>query len=234
MNGITTYMTLKYKLRSKQTIESINKILDRGITKISVLIRHSDRSFTNEARQEPFMGLTDIGKDFAFDFGLKLRFNPVPKLCSSFIGRCIETAYLIDKGFSKHNNISLDHNYLTDKLGPLYIKDVEKTVKLVQKQENNIFLRNWFDKRIDESIMENPEKTSDNLCEFMIEQIQNLKKNQIALCISHDWNIYPIKEFKMNLKHETNGDVGYLDAIVFFEKENQYYITNYQIKPILL
>ena len=227
-------MTLKYKVRTQQTIESINEILDQGITKISVLIRHSDRFFANEAREEPFMGLTDIGKDFAFDFGSKLRFNPVPKLCSSFIGRCIETAYLIDKGFTNNNNISLDHNYLTKELGPSYIKDVEKAVKLVQEQESNLFLRNWFDKRIDESIMENPEKTSDNLCEFMVEQIKNLKKNQIALCISHDWSIYPIKEFKMNLKHETNGDVGYLDAIVFFEKDNQYYIINYQTKPILL
>ncbi|MCP4672089.1 MAG: histidine phosphatase family protein [Desulfobacula sp.] len=227
-------MTLKYKVRTKQTIESINKVLDLGITKISILIRHSDRFFTNEARQEPFMGLTDIGKDFAFDFGLKLRSNPIPKLCSSFIGRCIETAYLIDKGFTKQNNISLDHNSLTNNLGPLYIKDVEKAVKLVQEQENNLFLRNWFDKRIDESIMEDPEKTSDNLCEFMVEQIKNLKKNQIALCISHDWSIYPIKEFKMNLKHETDGDIGYLDAIVFFEKQNQYYITNYQAEPILL
>jgi len=68
----------------------------------------------------------------------------------------------------------------------------------------------------------------------MIEQIKNLKENQIALCISHDWSIFPIKEFKMNLKHETSGDIGYLDGLIFFEKESKYYITNYQSDPILL
>jgi len=82
--------------------------------------------------------------------------------------------------------------------------------------------------------MENPEKTSDILSELMKEQIKNLKENQIAVCVSHDWNIYPLKEFKLGLKHETAGDVGYLDGLVFFENENQYYITNYQMDPVLL
>ena len=227
-------MTLKYEVRTEQTINTINKILDQGAEKISVLIRHSDRLFSKEVKPEPFMGLTEKGKNFAFDFGLQLRSNPIPRLCSSFIGRCIETAYLIDKGFTKQNSIVLDHNYLTDILGPLFVKDVEKAIKLAQNQETNLFLREWFDKRIDESIMEDPEKTSDNLSEFMVDQIKSLKNNQIALCISHDWSIFPIKEFKMNLKHETSGDVGYLDGLIFFEKDNKYYITNYQSDPILL
>ena len=227
-------MTLKYEVRTEQTINTINKTVDQGADKISVLIRHSDRFFSKEVKSEPFMGLTEKGKSFAFDFGLQLRSNPIPRLCSSFIGRCIETAYLIDKGFTKQNSIALDHNYLTDILGPLFVKDVEKTIKLAQNQETNIFLREWFDKRIDESIMEDPEKTSDNLSEFMVDQIKSLKNNQIALCISHDWSIFPIKEFKMNLKHEISGDVGYLDGLIFFEKDNKYYITNYQSDPILL
>jgi len=227
-------MTLKYEVRTEQTINTINTILDQGADKISVLIRHSDRFFSKEIKLEPFMGLTERGRNFAFEFGLQLRSNPIPRLCSSFIGRCIETAYLIDKGFTKQNSITLDHNYLTDILGPLFVKDVEKAIKLAQNQETNLFLREWFDKRIDESIMEDPEKTSDNLSEFMVDQIKSLKNNQIALCISHDWSIFPIKEFKMNLKHETSGDVGYLDGLIFFEKDNKYYITNYQSDPILL
>ncbi len=227
-------MTLKYEVRTEQTINTINKILDQGADKISVLIRHSDRFFSKEVKQEPFMGLTERGKNFAFDFGLQLRSNPIPRLCSSFIGRCIETAYLIDKGFTKQNSISLGHNFLTDILGPMFVKDIEKTMKLLHDQETNLFLREWFDRRIDESIMEDPEKTSDNLSEFMVDQIKSLKNNQIALCIAHDWSIFPIKEFKMNLKHETSGDVGYLDGLIFFEKDNKYYITNYQSDPILL
>ena len=181
-----------------------------------------------------FMGLTDKGKDFAVDFGAALRPNPLPKFTSSFLGRCIETAFLIDKGFTKKNNQILDHNYLADMLAPFYIKDMESAVLRVKEQGSKLFLRNWFDNRVDKSIMENPEKTSNLLSEFMIEQIKNLKKTQISICVSHDWNIYSLKEFKLGLKHETIGEVGYLDGVVFFEKKSQYYITNYQTNPVLL
>ena len=227
-------MTQKYEVRTKQTLDTINHLLDDGIEKISVLIRHSDRFFTEDPKLEPFMGLTDDGKKFAVGFGATIRSNPLPKLCSSFLGRCIETAFLIDKGYTKKNNRTIDHNCMNDVLAPFYVKDTQKAIHLIEKQGNKIFLRNWFDNRIDESIMENPERTSDLLSEFMVEQIKKLTQNRIAICVSHDWNIFPLKEFKLGLKHETAGDVGYLDGVVFFEKENQYYITNYQTNPILL
>jgi len=227
-------MTLKYTVRTKQTLDTINHLMDNGIKKISVLIRHSERFFSEDAGLEPFMGLTDKGKAFAFDLGGRLRSNQSPKLYSSFLGRCVETAFLIDKGFTQKNNQAIDHNCMNAMLSPFYVKNIEKALPLIENQGNEIFLRNWFDKHIDETIMENPEKTADRLSEFMVEQIKNLKENQIAICVSHDWNIYPLKEFKLGLKFGTAGDVGYLDGVVFFEKENQYYLTNYQTTPALL
>ena len=227
-------MTLKYEVRTKQTIDTINDLMDSGIKKISVLIRHSERFFSEDAGLEPFMGLTDAGKEFAFDFGAGLRSNAMPKLYSSFLGRCVETSFLIDKGFTKNNNRNLDHNCMNTMLSPFYVKDIEKAVPLIEKYGNQLFLRKWFDNHFDETIMENPKKTSDILCEFMKEKIKNLKENQIAICVSHDWNIYPLKEFKLDLKLEVAGKVGYLDGLLFFEKENQFYITNFQTDPKLL
>ncbi|MBU8849097.1 MAG: histidine phosphatase family protein [Desulfobacterales bacterium] len=227
-------MTQKFEVKTKQTIDTINHLLDNGIKKISVLIRHSDRFFTEDPKLEPFMGLTDDGKKFAVDFGAAIQSSLLPKFTSSFLGRCIETAFLIDKGYTNKNNRAVDHNCTNDTLAPFYVKDVPKAILRIKEEGNKKFLRSWFDNRIDESIMENPERTSALLSEFMIEQIKNLKENQIAVCVSHDWNIYPLKEFKLGLKHETSGDVGYLDGVVFFENKNQYYITNYQADPILL
>ncbi len=85
-------MKLKHEVRARQTVETINNLLDDGVQKISVIIRHSDRFFPKEARMEPFMGLTDAGKSFALELGKSLPSNPVPKLFSSTFGRCIETA----------------------------------------------------------------------------------------------------------------------------------------------
>ncbi len=76
-------MTQNPKMRSGQTIDTINHLLDNGIRKISVLVRHSDRTFTENANLEPFMKLTDEGKKFAFEFGAGLRSAPLPQLYSS-------------------------------------------------------------------------------------------------------------------------------------------------------
>jgi hypothetical protein len=228
-------MIPEYEIKSEQTLNLINNLLGQGITKISVLLRHSERFFSKDPLKEPFMGLTDKGKKSAFDLGANLGPEPVPVLYSSSIGRCIETAYLIDKGFcAGHNNITTDHNRLDDRLTPFYIKDMVKAVHMVQETGVSLFLRNWFDSAIDEAVMDNPADTANTLCKFMVEKIMGLQDNQICLCISHDWNIFPVREFKMGLKHETAGDVDYLDGVVFFEKKHQYFLTDSNTDPIRL
>jgi len=96
---------------------------------------------------------------------------------------------------------------------------------------NYWLIRNWFDNKIDHGVMENPEKTADILSKFMTKQLKQINDNEMALCVSHDWNIFPLKEFKLGLPHETKGDVGYLDGVVFYEKEGQYFVTSFQQDP---
>ncbi len=231
-------MTRTYNLNSSQTLDTINQLFKSGIKNMSVIIRHSERHFTDVSRTEPFMGLTENGKKYAYDFGMALTSIPKPLLVSSFFGRCIETAYLIDKGFTNKHSQPLDHTQLEPLLSPFYINNPDKAIPILLKIGDQAFLRNWFDGSIDESIMENPKKTVDILCELMINQIKNQVKNQkdkgLTICISHDWNIYPVKELKLGMKLEESDDVGYLDALIFFKKDNQYYITSYQTNPMLL
>ncbi len=225
-------MKRKHELRSGQTLETLNHLLEQGIEKISLLIRHSDRFFSEDARLEPFMGLTREGKAYAHDFGQGLNGSPTPQLFSSFFGRCIETAYLIDKGYTQSHGTLLSHNITDPMLAPFYIKDIEQAIHLVNDQGSDLFLRNWFSFDIDETVMENPMTTSDRLCEFMINKVKSLEKGSLSICVSHDWNIFPVKEFKMGLTHETSGDVGYLDGLVFYEDKGQYHVVNYQSDPV--
>ncbi|MCP4723344.1 MAG: histidine phosphatase family protein [Desulfobacteraceae bacterium] len=224
-------MKLKHEVRARQTIETITGLLEKGIQKISVIIRHSDRFFPTEARMEPFMGLTEAGKSFALELGKSLPEKPIPKLFSSTFGRCIETAYLIDKGYTQQHNTQVNHTITSDYLAPFYIKDIEKAIHLVQTQGSDLYIRNWFDNKIDDDIMENPEKTSAILSEYMTNRLKQLNGSEIAVCVSHDWNIFPLKEFKLGLAHETKGDVGYLDGVVFYEDGGQYFVTSFQSDP---
>lgn len=227
-------MQRKHDVRAQQTLEVLNSLIRNKINKCSLLIRHSERYFCEDARMEPFMGLTENGKTYSEDFGKKLNSGLSVELHSSFFGRCIETAYLIDKGFSQTHRISLPHNRTHDTLAPFYIKDIEKAINMVDAQGSELFLRNWFDYKIDESIMLNPETAADRLCNFMYERLDSLPDKSVAICVSHDWNIFPIKEFKMEIPHETSGDIGYLDGLLFFESNGKFQVVNFQSDPISL
>ncbi len=227
-------MEPKYEVRSQQTLNTITNLLDQGITQMSVILRHSDRFYHKEARMDPFMGLTDPGKTYALDLGRAMPTGIRPKLYSSHLGRCIETAYLLDKGFTSAHGHALDHNTTSDTLAPFYIKDIEKALGLMMDQGSTQFIRDWFDHAIDDTIMENPERTADILTDFMIGCLDNLSSNQVAVCVSHDWNIFPIKEFKLGLPHEGAGDVGYLDGVVFYREDNKPYAVTFQTDPVAL
>jgi broad specificity phosphatase PhoE len=224
-------MSRKYEVKSDQTLTVIKQLLNQGITKIAAIIRHSERLYSTQARMEPFMNLTPEGLQYAVEMGQNLPAGPLPRMYSSYIGRCIETAYLIDKGFSRQHGIQLPHNQPKEQLAPFYIKDNQKALALLKEQGTYTYIRNWFDSRLDDTVMENPATTTAALTRFMTEQVNGLADNEIAICVSHDWNIFPLKEFALGLPHEEAGDIGYLDGVVFFENKNRMFITSYQADP---
>ena len=221
-------MQRKHELRSDKTLAGIQELVNQGIKKIAVIMRHSDRFFCENVQMEPFMGLTPQGKDYAQDLGSQLPTAPVPQMFSSFFGRCIETAYLIDKGYTRTHDKLIPHNVTCDTLAPFYINDLERGIALVEEQGSIPFIRNWFDGDIDESIMVDPRQTAQRLADFMVERLKGLDENEMALCVSHDWNLFPLKEFYLGLRHEEVGDVGYLEGVIFFEKDGRTFVTHYQ------
>ncbi|MDT8377967.1 MAG: histidine phosphatase family protein [Desulfotignum sp.] len=224
-------MNREYPVRSDQTLTVIRQLLNQNITKIAAIIRHSARFYGTAPRSEAFMGLTPEGMKYALEMGRSLPVAPLPRLYSSPFGRCIETAYLIDKGFTRQHGIDLPHNLPQEKLAPFYIKDIEKALNQLKEQGTHTYIRNWFDNRLDETVMESPATTTTTLTRFMTERVNNLADNEVAICVSHDWNIFPLKEFALGLTHEEAGDIGYLDGVVFFENNGRMYITSYQTDP---
>jgi broad specificity phosphatase PhoE len=229
-DGNTSHKRL-YELNASQTIETIQTLLDRGIQSMAVMMRHSDRFYHKDPMMEPFMGLNAAGKTYAYDMGQALP-DLEPRLFASHFGRCIETAYLIDKGYTRSRGASLPHTQTCDLLTPFYIKDIKKALTIMMDTGSRPFIRAWFNHEIAVDIMENPETTADMLTDFMKEQLSEVSDNQIAVCVSHDWNIYPIREFKLGLTHEAAGDVGYLDGIVFFQEKGQTFAVSRQAGPI--
>ncbi|MCP4020349.1 MAG: histidine phosphatase family protein [Desulfobacteraceae bacterium] len=224
-------MNNKASVKIDRISNIISGLLDQDIQDIAVLIRHSERHYTKVAELEPFMTLTEIGKEYAVSFGEKLGKNPIPRLYSSFFGRCIETAYLIDKGFSNHNGGMLANPVSDQMLAPFYILDIQKVVDEIVKHGSPAFIRRWFNGQIDETIIEKPDQTAQTICNYMIEHLQNQQKNEITICISHDWNIFPVKEFELNMPHEKYGDIDYLDGMIFYRDQDGVYVTCHLSEP---
>lgn len=221
-------------MKRQTTTEIMKKILAIKPDRVSFIMRHSERHFTENARMEPFMGLTENGKEESIKLGYSLDQDPRPKLFSSHFGRCIETAYLLDKGFlKKHGKVNGNVDLSRD-LTPFYIKDIEKAINMVSEAGTDIFLRSWFNKEISEDIMLNPEEASHQIVGFMKQELEKLDRNEIGIFVSHDWNIFPIKEFFFGLKHEEYGPVGYLDSVFLYTKNNNFYLASYQQTAIML
>ncbi len=224
----------KYELKDITTIKTIKTIIESKPDRVSLIIRHSERYFHEQAQMEPFMGLTDNGKEAAVKLGRSLGQTPRPRFFTSHIGRCIETAYLIDKGyFMTHGRVNNNAIYCHD-LSPFYIKDMKKAVAMVSETGADIFLRSWFNNEISEDIMLNPEETAEIIIGFMRKELKRLDKNEMGFFVSHDWNIFPVKEFFFGITHEKGGQVGYLDALFLFEKDNNLYLANHQKEPFIL
>ena len=224
----------KYEMKRQATIETMRAILKIKPDRLSFIIRHSERHFTENARMEPFMGLTENGKEESMKLGSSFDQNPHPKLFSSHVGRCIETAYLLDKGYFQKHGEANSNPALSSELTPFYIKDIEKAISMVSEAGTDIFLRSWFNREISEDIMLNPEEASHQIVSFMKQELKKLNKNEIGIFVSHDWNIFPIKEFFFGLKHEEYGPVGYLDSVFLYEEDNNLYLASYQQAAIML
>ena len=227
-------MAPKYEINSGETLEMLKNISAGSIDSICVLIRHSERNFHENAAMEPFMGLTENGKAAAADLGAHLPANVEPAIFSSHFGRCIETAYLIDKGFSRQTGRFVSHPVISPNLSPFYIRHIEKAIRMVEEMTPDLFLRAWFNREIPDTVMEDPQQAALRIASFLKERLDGQKRSRpsLSFCITHDWNIFPVKEYIMELSHEKSGPVGYLDAVFLFRENSRYFITSRQKEPV--
>lgn len=212
----------------------INDLHKAGINKFSIIMRHSARHYDTDFQKEPFMSLTEEGRNLAFRLGHSLPEGLSARFFSSYIGRCIETSYLIDKGYTKKVKKETISNTVSEALAPFYILDLSEIAKIITKQETPVFIRNWIDGKFPESVLKNAKQTSSLMFSFIIEKFKEISENSIDIFISHDWNMFLLKEFGTGLKHEEFGKIKYLEGLVLFEQNGEIFITHHQTKPIPL
>ena len=216
------------------TLSLIRELNNRGISRMSVAMRHSARHYDEDVTMEPFMCLTGKGRSMAMAMGEGLPENATLQFFSSYIGRCIETAYLIDKGFvGKAGGVTVDNRVAMD-MSPFYVKNMKKTVEMLLDVGTPAFMRHWMDGAIDDSLLMHAGKSAERMLKFMAGSVAEAERNTLLISVTHDWNIYLLKEYALDLHHETYGPIEFLEGVVVFEDGGKFYAMNHQKGPVPL
>ncbi|KAA6339074.1 hypothetical protein EZS27_012968 [termite gut metagenome] len=182
--------------------------------RLSLLIRHADRdkipvgSFGNEIM------LNEVGKVNALKFGEALSDLKINKIMTSPIGRCVQTAELIAKGYGKALDI-----IETKALGApgLHITDEEIAGKFFMEQGFEELYRRIIN---DIPIPGIPTAKQFNqlMTDFLIE---NTNKNGITLFVTHDLLI-AFYHYSINKTvHTRENWVKYLSGLILKNGKNE-------------
>ncbi len=216
--------TTKYDLKAEQTVALLHSsaaVADGGV---AAILRHSARYYPEKPEQEVFMTLTEEGKVFACDFGKQLKEGMKPRLFSSFITRCMETAYLVGSGYAMAYGQFSAPPVVARELTPFYLKDIPAAIARQQHVGHDVYLRMWLNGELPVKEIEDPEISAREICSFMERELDGLNQGEVGIAVTHDWNLFPVKDFFLQQRHEEVGNVGYLEAVVLFRQAGQLYL----------
>ena len=218
------------KAIGKETIQLIHSLHQAGVKSYVTIMRHSAR-FYGTAENEAEMGLTEEGKKAAFAFGKALPVTPTLCFFSSPVSRCVETSSLIEQGFLENGGTTATNKEL-DALNVFYLRNFPKLFTIYNEMHKNgtrgKFFRNWYEGHYSPNLVDDPVQTTRRMMKALVALLQGSATGNI--CISHDWNLFLIKEFYLGIRPEDHDYIQYLEGVVIYEQNGRYYITNHQTK----
>ncbi|UCC54000.1 MAG: hypothetical protein JSV68_08510, partial [Anaerolineaceae bacterium] len=124
---------------------------------------------------------------------------------------------------------------------PLYVffvNDLSKlnqiAYKMIGEDEWPQFVRNWFDGKISTELIDDAAQAAQTLLNSLLELLQEPSAYGGNICISHDWNLFLIKEFYLRLKPEDNEYIQFLEGVIIYEMHDAFYIINHQSEAKML
>ncbi|MFW5988932.1 MAG: hypothetical protein ACOCPQ_01735 [Desulfosudaceae bacterium] len=210
--------------------EMISEGVDRGM----VVMRHAARHYDpDNLLNEPFMCLTEEGRRHSFDWGRQFPATTRLNLFSSHIGRCIETAYLVDKGYLAAGGRTRG-NLIEKTLSPFYVADAQRLFREYLPRPD--FFSAWFNEEIPGSVIMPPGRIVSAKQAFWRQRIMEGSHSHKGwdVCVTHDWNLYLIRHVLCGISIEDQEKVDYLGGVVIFADEGRCYLTAPGQSPVRL
>jgi hypothetical protein len=213
------------------TLGLVNRLFKQGIQKMSVLLRHGDRYYDPaNLKNEPFLPLTEHGKQQSYEFGLQLPMEPYYHFFSSPVIRCVETAYQIEKGCIKCG-AQTQVNSILPNLGPFFVKDRSAVFSHCMAEGPEIFFQSWLKGQISEEVMLPPKLAiREQLAQVMVGLVEQGQLH-LNVYVTHDVNLYLIRELCLGQDIEEVGRIDPLEGLVFFEQDGVVQVSNHLGPP---
>lgn len=213
------------------TVRTIETLRDEGVERMVAVIRHSARHYRpDNPAAEGFLGLTEEGKDYSYRMGTGLPTDIELRLFSSPVGRCIETAYLIDKGNTAQGG-QTETNKIQPKLAAFFVRDVGRIFQGMKQYGPTGFFRDWFKGNLPEDVMTNPDTAAERIIRFLIDLLDDNNSPGINIGVSHDWYMHVLKEYFLKQPLEEHGPVAYLEGAVLYRKNGDLFMSNHLALP---
>jgi hypothetical protein len=215
------YETEPCGTKTRQLAEAI---LSNGKTRGLVVLRHSVRHYdADNPINEPFMGLTEEGKHLSYQWGLSLPPGKRLNFFSSFIGRCIETAYLMDKGHVAAGGVT-SNNMIEATLSPFYVRDPLRLFEEYISQPD--FLTGWFSRGIPPEVITPPEQVATTMMTFWEKRLSDSRcSDQVDVCVTHDWNLFVLRWYLLGVFPDPREKIDYLEGLIVVRDENDYSVA---------
>ena len=139
---------------------------------------------------------------------------------ASPVERCQETVRLILEGHESKDG-SVTRCSTIEALGSFYVLDQAKMGRAFQASGDWLsFYSSWFAGRLDPDIVMASPLTAQVLAQVTAAKLDSpVSLPQLDVLVSHDMNLYPVREHLLEQSISEVGQVAYLDALAFYERD---------------
>jgi broad specificity phosphatase PhoE len=184
----------------------------------ALIVRHAERFHLPSISESLGIGLTEKGKQDAFEMGAAIEGFGRIRLFHSPALRCRETAEAIARGFA-HRRGRVQGIVETWDLCAPYLKD-DRVLREAEGLGHG-FMRSWFSGQFDPEWIRPTSEAADMVLAPLLQRMaEGDGADRLDIHVSHDWEIALLREELLGVRYEDAGWIDYLGGIHFSRHED--------------
>ncbi|HSG87965.1 MAG TPA: histidine phosphatase family protein [Pseudomonadales bacterium] len=212
----------------ERTTTLVRRLLERGVTRMSLLLRHSAREYA-PGRHDLENPLTDAGRELARAFGQRLAPELSLRAYASPVARCEDTAELIHAAHLQVGGRGGGGYRPVEALGVFYVLDQMKMFKAMSVAREGLtsFVDAWTAGDVPADIMMPAPVAARTLLAMLVARLRSRDASPaLDLNVSHDLTLYLMRAQLLGLGPDA-GDVLYLDGMLLWEADGEVFVATH-------